>query len=479
MRLPALLLIALLARLAAAQAPDTTHGARGATVSGVVRDSIARTPLARAMVQLVGTDSTARIGRTTVSDSLGRFTLIDVPAGRYALGFFHPMLDSLGLEPTLREVLVDGHQPVRADLAIPSPMRIRAAICGTPAPDESGAVLVGVVRDASDRAPAAGVTVSGDWLEFTFGHDGLTRHIQRRVTKTGENGWFSMCNVPSAGTVALIAIRGADSTDVIEVQVPTEGFVRRELYLGHARTVVIGDTATRADTLAPPLRRLHVGDGRVSGTVVTAVEGRPLDGAQVSIVDGPRTRANERGEWTIVDAPAGTRTLEVRALGYYPERRAVDVVAGVAPVRVVLSTLKAVLDTVKVMASRLTRGDRTGFQERRRSAAGRYLTSEDIVRRHPLNTSDIFKMVPGVRLVLDPNGFDTRILVRGNMSEWCLASFYLDGHLMNALSTDEIDTWVHPNEVKAIEIYSGAGAPAEFQRGMRDDGCGSIVIWTK
>jgi hypothetical protein len=196
-------------------------------------------------------------------------------------------------------------------------------------------------------------------------------------------------------------------------------------------------------------------------------------------VDGPRTRTNERGEWTLVDAPPGTRTLEVRALGYYPERRAVDVVAGVPAVRVVLSTLKAVLDTVKVMASRLKSGDRTGFAERRRSGAGHYLTSEDIARWNPINTSDLFRMIPGVRLVLDANGVDSRILVRGNMSEWCRASFYLDGRSMNTLNTDEIDSWVHPNEVKAIEVYAGAGVPAEFQRGMRDDGCGCIVIWTK
>jgi hypothetical protein len=41
---------------------------------------------------------------------------------------------------------------------------------------------------------------------------------------------------------------------------------------------------------------------------------------------------------------------------------------------------------------------------------------------------------------------------------------------MNTLTTDEVDSWVHPNEVKAIEVYAGAGVPAEFQRGMRDDG---------
>jgi len=99
-----LLVVVLLARPAAAQAPDTIHRAPGAAVSGVVRDSIARMPLAGAMVQLVAADGLASFIRTAVSDSLGRFTLGDVPDGRFTLGFFHPMLDSLGVEAPLRDV---------------------------------------------------------------------------------------------------------------------------------------------------------------------------------------------------------------------------------------------------------------------------------------------------------------------------------------------------------------------------------------
>src|SRR4051812_27900094 len=94
-----------------------------ATVSGVVRDSIARGPLIGAMVQIVAADDPGKFARTAVTDSSGVFNIPDVPDGRYMLGFYHAMLDSLGLEPTVREVLVNGVRPVRADLAIPSPAR--------------------------------------------------------------------------------------------------------------------------------------------------------------------------------------------------------------------------------------------------------------------------------------------------------------------------------------------------------------------
>ncbi|HLA14880.1 MAG TPA: carboxypeptidase-like regulatory domain-containing protein, partial [Gemmatimonadaceae bacterium] len=172
-------------------APSALAQQTGTAVSGVVHDSIARQPLAGAAVQLV-TDSLTSFIRTAVSDSLGRFALGDVPPGRYKLGFLHPLLDSLGVDAPLIEVRVEGRQAIRADLAIPSPARIRAAICGPkPALDSSG-VLVGVVRDARGGAPTSGVTVTGEWLELTFTTKGLGRRIPRLVATTGDNGWFAM-----------------------------------------------------------------------------------------------------------------------------------------------------------------------------------------------------------------------------------------------------------------------------------------------
>src|SRR5258708_26201130 len=162
------LIVALLGRIASAQVADTINHVPGAAVKGVVRDSIAGAPLAGAIVQLVAADNRMSFGLTTISDSLGRFTLNDVPHGRYTIGFFHPMLDSLGIEPPLRDVHIDGTQPVRADLGIPSPARLRAAICGRQSAPNSSALVVGTVRDARDGAPATGVSVTGEWLELAI-----------------------------------------------------------------------------------------------------------------------------------------------------------------------------------------------------------------------------------------------------------------------------------------------------------------------
>jgi len=448
----------LLARLAAAQATDSTRPP-AAQVSGVVYDSIARAPLAGAMVQLVTADNPASLSRATSSDSRGRFTFDSVPKGRYTLGFFHPMLDSLGIEPPERELAVRGERVVHIDLAIPSPERIQLAICGA---GTLGGVIVGYVRDARSRAPAPGVTVSVTWVELVIKPGRVERHLPRLAATTSERGWFALCSMPRPGTIAIIAGRGADSTDLIEVDMPAEGFMRRELYLGPARWVSKADTAPHGDTLARPPRLLHTGAGTLSGTVVNAVDGQPIAGARVGIADGPETRANERGEWTIANAPVGTRMLEVRGVGFYPVRLPVHVLDDAAPLRVALSTTQSVLDTVKVTATRMMDRQRAGFDDRRRQGLGRYLTAEDVARRQPTVTSDLFRVMPGIRVDRDAN-----IIARGGSLEWCPPSFYIDGHYVEELKAGDIDTWVRPSDIIGVEVYTGISAPAEFQPAVK------------
>jgi hypothetical protein len=470
-------LFAVVAQVTVAQVPDTAHPVPGATVSGVVRDSIAHAPLAGATVQLVGADSGTRFGRTVASDALGRYTLTNLPDGRYTIGFFHPMLDSLGVEPPLRPVNIEGHQPVHLDLASPSVGQVRSAVCGGPSSADSGAVVIGIVRDARDRAPAAGVAVTGEWLELSFTTQGLVRRMPHLVATTGENGWFALCNVPAAGTMALTAARGEDSTDRIELQIPAEGFLRRELYIGPSRTVITAEEAQRGDTAVRPPRRVRVGDGHLNGVVVRIADGRPLAGARVGIVNGPQTTANERGEWTLAGAPAGTRMLDVRGVGYYPESRPVDVVAGAAPVRSALFTFSAMLDTVKVTANRLRfDSDRSGFEARRRSGVGHYLTPADIARRGAIVTSDIFRSMPGVRLDIGPDGFKKQITINSPFG-YCQPSIYLDGFRFDNISAGDIDDWASPGRLSGVEVYSEASVPPQYQQGMT--GCGTILLWTR
>ena len=477
-------LFALVAPSAGAQAPAPARvparASRGvAIVSGTVYDSLAKRPLADAMVQLVASDSQARFGQTVTSDAKGMFQFTDVPDGRYMLGFLHPVLDSVGLEPIVKELVVANQQTMRVALSTPSPVRLRATICGPATPANSGGLLVGTVRRANDHKTASDVAVVAEWIEYSIGRGGVSRRTPRKVATTGSNGWFAICNVPSPGSMTLVATRGRDSTDVIEVDVTADGYARRELYLGTARTVTVGDTtraaATRDSTLRAAPRQIHVGDGHISGRAIAQENGQPLAGAQVQVVGGPQTRANERGEWSLNDAPTGTRVIEVRAVGYYPTRQVVNVVDRAPPVHVELLTFKAVLSTVKVTASYDRYRRLEEFKERSKTGVGRFMTAEDIAARRLIVSSDLFRNMSGI--YLDGTSVDAMVSMRSITSENCTPTFYLNGMRMEALAVGDIDAMVRPSEIAGIEWYMPGTAPLEFQPAMT--GCGSILIWTK
>ncbi len=468
---------ALAARGVSSQEPGATPTARGATVHGVVRDSVAHAPLAGAWVQLVPAQGAAASARTVMSDAEGQYAIADVPAGRYTIGFIHPVLDSLGVEPMLRPVRVRGTRPVRADLASPSPARLRAAICAPrPFPDTgAGAVVVGVVRDASDGSPVAGARVVGEWLELTFRKGGVDPLQIRLETTTLANGWFFLCSVPMGGVMSLSAVRGADSTDVLEVQVPKAGFVRRELYVGGSLAVAVRDTGLRIDSLAPPPRIMRVGKGRLTGTVVSAISGLPLAGAHVRLTDGPQTRANDRGEWTLANAAGGTRTLEVRAVGYYPAQRAVHVITSAPPVVVALSNFAAVLDTVRILAARMADRSRGEFEKRRQQKIGRFITADDLAKRNVTFLTDGLRQLSGVRLDVG-DSFRRPILVRAMFGGWCQPDIYLDGLRMLYFSADDLDQAVTASKVMGIEIHTEPNVPWQYQLWGN---CGVILVWTK
>jgi hypothetical protein len=458
MRRPTVAIVAfalLLARGAHAQAP----------ISGTVLDSLTKRPLVDAAVQMVSSDGSGRFTRTVHSDSLGRYTIADVPAGRYLLGFLHPVLDSLGIEAPLREILVAGPQPIRADLGTPSARAMRTAVCVNTREgraSDSAAVIIGVVRDANGGEPIAGAKVVGEWHEMTFTAKSVVRRTPRIVATSGPNGWYALCDVPSPGLVGVEASRGADSTQKLEVEVPSERFLRRDLYL-HAR----GTIATT----------------RLTGTVTAAIGNRPVANALVSFGGGQEARTNERGEWSLSDAQVGTRMLEIRALGFYPERRPVDVVPGSAPVRSSLLTLRNVLDTARITAARVSNTHMRGFEERRQSAgSGHFMTAQDIARRRPSVLSEVLRLVPGMRFERSGNdGAETRILMRATfgLEEKCEPEVFIDNRFFGYMSGEDLDMAVRPNDVAGIEVYPASMAPVEFHRGMASSHCGVIVIWTK
>ncbi len=499
------LLLSLCARDSSGQLASTAKPAHPPMVTGVVIDSLAARPLPDAWIQLVSADSLGAGAQSTTSDSLGRFAFSDVPDGRYRIGFFHPLLDSLGLQLPLRAVTVVRQRPVRADLAIPSPALVRVALCTANGAFDEGGVVVGIVRDARTQAPVAGATVVADWLEISFRLGSIeSRRPQQSVT-TEANGLFALCNVPRGGTMFVEANRGDLGTDHLELQVPSDGFVHRDLFVGRAEVPAPRDSTQRTDTAAAVIARMRLGDGRLTGTVAAAETHVPLSGAIVRIADGPMARADERGSWALQRVPTGSRVFETRAVGFYPDRRVVDVIDGAPSLRLMLSTFHAVLDTVRVVASGGTMSRLGGFTDRQRTGAGQFISARDLERLGANDISDVFKRLHGVRVVIDSVGM-TRVVVRDGGTGYCEPAFYIDGLYSFTLSLDEVAGMTHVRSVQGIEVYDAATVPPQFRPGLdfvagrsmiaptsdeakleialstpapRPYGCGAVVIWTK
>lgn len=486
--LPRSVLALLLTTAVGAEAQSILLPARGA-VTGTVRDSLAGGMLVGARVQLVGADSAPAAVQTTITGADGRFRFEAVAPGQYLLGFLHPLLDSLGIEPPVRAVLVRADRTTQADLAFPGARRLHAAMCGG---STGGAVLVGFVRPARAGEGMPGATVVAEWTELSVGNRGIGHRTARRTVQTRDNGWFALCDVPAPGTLLLMASRGRDSTDRLETQVPPQQLARVDLYLGAARTVSSHERGPARES-ATAARRILSGEGRLAGRVLHADGLAPLRGAVVRVIDGPDTRANEQGEFLLTGVPEGSRTLEVRAVGFYPVRRTVHVVDGAPAMTVALTTLRSVLDTMQIRASRTRVDGLRGFTQRMRSGQGRYLTSADIARRMPQFTMDIFRNQAGIRVLGDT------ILVRGmgglgtmrslddtlraartlgsSDGFYCWPTIYVDGRPMQRLLGGDINVLMNPREIRGVEIYSATQTPAEFSDGLT--GCGVIVFWTR
>jgi hypothetical protein len=451
------------------------NAAATARVSGTVTDSLTGSPLADAALQLVMSGSRDPFALATRSDRAGAFEFDSVPAGEYLIGFLHPLLDSLGLEPIVRAISVrPGQQAVRADLALPGPARLNEAFCGAAGPPGSG-LIVGFVRTAN-RDGISGATIHAEWLELSIRNRRMERQTASRIATSAESGRFILCDVPAPGSVILQAGLGPDSTDRFETDVPASGFLRRDIFLGD-ELATAGETPPGIRDAAPPADRIRRGRGRLVGTVTGADGGWPLAGARVGVVNGGHTQTNARGQWVLTGLPSGTRVLEVRAPGYLSVNRVVDIVEGAGPVSVTLPRLAAVLDTLKVVARSRSPLALSGFEERRRSAGvGRFLTAADIERRRLWDTSHLFDYIPGLKRSRSDSGEDV-FLMASAFGEGCVPAVFINGQLFQNLAAQDLDVMIEPRNIAAMEVYRETQVPPEFQAGL--SGCGSIVIWTR
>lgn len=478
-------------------APAPGDSGSATVVSGFVLDSMTNLPVVGATVVIVGTPYST----TTDPGGRFRFEVDSLPNGVYALGFIHPVLDSLGISLPTRQVSIQHGRSLFVELAVPSMATVLRAACPDSALGDGRGLAMGVVRDAATSAPIPGVRVVFMWTGINVGGSSVLKVPRAASTVTDSSGVYRLCGLPSDTRVTAQARQGTRHTGWIEVAVPANGITMRNFLVGTPRPATPATVAQRPDTGAesgnavaaggagdstrvapttpaaqPAAPPAPLGTAVVTGTVATE-SGAPIEGAQVLLL-GTRlaTRTDERGAFRLTGLPAGTQSIEIRQIGYSPRRYAVDLAPGrTSEVAAVLAERATVLESIEVTAR--AGSAIPGFDERRRRGAGYFMTEEDIEKTNPITTTDLFRMVPGLQVVWTGSDY----VVQNSRSMGlgvCPVQYYIDGAPFLSIGGD-IDQVVQPYDIEAIEVYKSASdTPVQFQT-TGGNPCGTIVIWTK
>lgn len=200
-------------------------------------------------------------------------------------------------------------------------------------------------------------------------------------------------------------------------------------------------------------------------------------GARVQL-EGTTRVATTRptGDFILDSLPSGTQTVSVRLLGYAPVEQAVDLSSRSSKsVTLTLDNFVPVLEAVRVNVQRERALDDVGFARRKRMGQGYFMDEETIQRRNSQNFSDVLRGAPGIRIV---QGHMNRQVIQSARDPMggCV-NVWVDGTQWQQMEPGDVDDFVKPHELAAIEVYSPTNTPAEYAPAGRSS-CSTIVSWT-
>ncbi len=435
----------MVAQLAAGRTAAAQRGAP-LPVRGVVFDSLRGKPLANAFVTIAGK------AQTSATDSRGRFRFDSVAPGTYMVTAQHPVLDSIGLSGlTAKATVVDGGREV--ELAVPSFETLWRLSCNGRAPRDSG-IVFGSIRSAASGVPVHNATVELSWTDLALGkrHDVVQRqwHVE---TRTNDHGGYAICGVPPRTGLSVRASADSNASGLIDLAPTGIRVQRRDLLVGPI-------SAKRPDQ-----------QGTIVG-LVTDPNGQSVAGARVRVENLPEVRTGLEGQFRLTGVPAGTRQIEVLAVGVAPATVAADVVPGDSSVIDVRLQKVLTLDAMRTMAERGTRVFAAEFDARRRSGFGYSRDSTQIAKYAQF--LNVFRDVPSLNVRYGSSTLT--ITVPDGKGGFCMPEVLIDGaeaafgHLIDLM----------PDEVGGVEVYPRASQiPARFVPPGIRPACGMILVWTK
>jgi hypothetical protein len=413
------------------------------------------------------------------TDSLGRYELRTRLGGEYTLSFDHPRLREVGIGPYALDVRLVPGSEVRVDAAVPSVSTLRhrhcsraLALAGLRRPDDS-VLLFGMVLQDSSGGPDPGARVAMSWSSVGVSRSGGLVGVSKRAdtldVQADSAGAFVVCGPPREAEIAMRAM--------------PDGPILR-------RTFGPNDSIAEVRLRSGPHRN---GGIAIRGHVTSAATGRPVSGAEVSIVElAVSTHTDMTGAFALPNLPPGSYSLRLRSVGYSPLEQSV-LLGQVSTPPLVLSMSPAATELAEVsVAADRASGSLTDFDRRRTSGqGGTFLLRPMLESREGSTLSDVLRShASSIRLVRRREGGRAAAAQRFQGStdsrapRECYMQIVVDGVRLFAPSQfgsgnppPDIDQFAL-NTLEGVEVYAGpAQTPAEF--GGRDATCGTLVLWTR
>jgi hypothetical protein len=451
-----------------AQSAELSKASPGfAAMEGYLIDSLHNVPLADARILVEGTN------RSAVTNDLGHYFVDSIPAGEYSVQVLHPLLDTLGLASAFKTPSYPFSVGVTRDfdLSIPPAQLLATLFCNaSPKKVRGPAAMVGFVRDPDTKAAAVGAKV-----QLVFYNTDL---IGRKTLITGEEtvdstGIYHLCGLPQGMSGKVQVFLHGVSTG--EVPVATTGgyLAMRGFSVASASSQVVAQVKTDSGKI----KHIVLGSAVLTGKVVNK-KGEPLGGARVTLQGQFRTVvASPNGTFKLDSLPSGTQSIEVRRLGYSYTEVPVELSATrPATTKITMSDAVPMLAPVTTQATADVALAQIGYTARKRSSAGGYFLDGDKINHNASEFSVVMTAVPG--LGISPVGDGRTNKIVDNRTAGGCVNYWVDGTQYPSLTPGDIDDYVRPGDMVAVEVYHSSDIPAEFMVSGQSS-CLTIVVWTQ
>jgi hypothetical protein len=337
--------------------------------------------------------------------------------------------------------------------------------------------IAGFVKNAATGKGVDSASVFVKWVDVTLTRRGFTRAGRAIVAKTNHDGWYVRCDIPAKATIVTWASRGGATTGAV-LHTLDGAPDRLDFTIDTTARPSIGSVEVDPDSTIGSLFPMSSGAARLH-VLVRDSSGHSVSNARVRILGRNVVRSDAGGAVTLDSLARGTQTIEVSAIGFQPERKVVEVASGRDPTEtVVLASLKSVLGTITV-----TGRDPSGFELRRSTRAGQFITADEVVRLNPALTTQLLRTRDGLRYAIDRNGIPQIEVTTTSGS--CRPLIVVDGfvatHAPSAPGRATLDWIIHPDEIGGVEIYNNFGqVPPEIAKiVIYPPPCAAIVFWTR